>query len=49
MRDVLCRVKEGRNILLTVKGREANWVAISGLGTAFYKMLLKERSKEGKT
>ena len=26
MRDVLCRVKEGRKILCTKKGREANWI-----------------------
>ena len=26
MRDILCRVKEGRNVLHTKKGTEANWI-----------------------
>jgi hypothetical protein len=40
---ILRRVKEDRNITLTIKRRTVNWIGYALRGTAFQNTVLKER------
>ena len=44
--EVLHRVKKGRNILHSIKGRRANWIGHIWRGKCLLKQILKEPKKE---